>query len=100
MNISVWILKFFRQPLTFYKKLGLSVFTLIILILFFKLLFFKIQHSESDYSDSNFRVLGLNIPSKLDFAGELVPQNDYEIKESLEQEFFGNKSCSKLSFIS
>lgn len=99
MNISVWILKSFRQPLTFYKKLGLSVFTLIILILFFKLLFFKIQHSESDYSDSNFRVLGLNIPSKLDFAGELVPQNDYEIKESLEQEFFGNKSWKNSSLI-
>lgn len=99
MSISVWILKSFRKPLTFYKKLGLSVFILILFISILKLLFFKIHHLESDYTDGNFRVLGLNIPAKLDFAGELVPQNDYEIKESLEQEFFANKSWKNSSLI-
>ena len=37
-----------------------------------------------DYANSNYKVLGLNIPTNLEFAGERVPQNDYEIKESLE----------------
>lgn len=72
-------------------------FTVVIIIL--KLSFFKIYYSESDYANGNFKVLGLNIPSKLDFAGELVPQNDYEIKESLEQEFFANKSWKSSSLV-
>lgn len=50
-----------------------------------------------DYSNSNFKVLGLNIPANLEFAGERVPQNDYEIKESLEKEFFANKSWKNSS---
>ena len=75
------------------------MFTCIIFISIIKLTFLKIQYAESDYTDGNFRVLGLNIPSKLDFAGELVPQNDYEIKESLEQEFFANKSWKNSSLI-
>jgi membrane-bound lytic murein transglycosylase D len=55
------------------------------------------RQSIFDYSNSNFKVLGLNMPSNLEFAGERVPQNDYEIKESLEKEFFTNKSWKKSS---
>ena len=71
----------------------------IIVITILKLSFHTIRYSENDYANGNFNVLGLNIPSKLDFAGELVPQNDYEIKESLEQEFFANKSWKNSSLI-
>lgn len=99
MSISVWILKNFKHPLSLHKKIGIGMFTCIIFISIIKLTFLKIQYAESDYTDGNFRVLGLNIPSKLDFAGELVPQNDYEIKESLEQEFFANKSWKNSSLI-
>lgn len=99
MSISVWILKFFRTPSSLYKKLGVSVFAFIVVTIILKLSFSKIQYSENDYANGNFKVLGLNIPSKLDFAGELVPQNDYEIKESLEQEFFANKSWKSSSLV-
>jgi hypothetical protein len=99
VSISIWILKFFKHPTSLYQKLGMSMCVFIILIITIKLSFSKIQYSESDYTDGNFRVLGLNIPSKLDFAGELVPQNDYEIKESLEQEFFANKSWKNSSLV-
>lgn len=50
------------------------------------------KYNPYDYSNANFKVLGLNIPVNLQFAGERVPQNDYEIKESLEKEFFANKT--------
>ncbi|MCW3078329.1 MAG: Murein transglycosylase [Bacteroidetes bacterium] len=46
------------------------------------------------YSNNNFYVLGLNIPSTLDFCGEKIPSNNYEIKKHLDREFF-NKSYWK-----
>lgn len=52
---------------------------------------------QYDYSDSNFKILGLNIPANLHFAGEKVPHNDFEIKENLEKEFFTNKSWKRSS---
>jgi membrane-bound lytic murein transglycosylase D len=72
--------------------MSVFVFTVVITIL-------KLSIPKNYYSNGNFKVLGLNIPSKLDFAGELVPQNDYEIKESLEQEFFANKSWKSSSLV-
>ncbi|MBA3664723.1 MAG: transglycosylase SLT domain-containing protein [Bacteroidetes bacterium] len=42
------------------------------------------------YSNNNFYVLGVNIPSTLDFCGEKIPSNNYEIKKNLEKEFFSN----------
>jgi hypothetical protein len=54
------------------------------------------------YSDNNFNVLGLNIPSTLDFCGEKIPANNYEIKKNLEKEFFSNsywKANSGILFV-
>ena len=61
---------------------------------------FTVFHPDNnpyDYSNANFKVLGLNIPVNLEFAGERVPQNDYQIKESLEKEFFANKTWKNSS---
>ena len=98
MTISVWILKIFREPTPLYKKtyLSLASWTLISFLIMF-IGFDPNQKITLDYSNSNFKVLGLNIPINLEFAGERVPQNDYEIKESLEKEFFANKSWKNSS---
>ena len=98
MTISVWILKIFREPTPLYKKtyLSLALWTLISFLIMFAS-FDPNQTIHLDYANSNFKVLGLNIPANLEFAGERVPQNDYEIKESLEKEFFTNKSWKNSS---
>ena len=97
MTISVWILKFFREPISLYKKTYVSFVSWFIILAIFKLIAFTPSNELVDYSNSNFKVLGLNIPANLEFAGERVPQNDYEIKESLEKEFFTNKSWKNSS---
>lgn len=40
------------------------------------------------YTNNNFYVLGLNIPANLEFCGEKIPSNDFNIKKDLEKEFF------------
>jgi membrane-bound lytic murein transglycosylase D len=92
VNLSVWILKFFKKPTPLYIKTFTSLIVLFLVLLVFKLILFNPQKNALDYSNTNFKVLGLNIPSNLEFSGEKVPQNDFEIKESLEKEFFSNKS--------
>jgi len=57
------------------------------------------KRSGADYRDANFKVLGLNMPVNLEFAGEKVPQNDYEIKESLEKEFLTDDVWQNSSLI-
>lgn len=97
MTISVWIIKLFRAPSPLYKKIYVSFGAIFLLFLFIKLIVYKPQTNFSDYTNSNFKVLGLNLPGNLQFAGEKVPQNDYEIKENLEKEFFTNKSWKRSS---
>lgn len=97
MTLSVWILKIIREPSPLYKKTIVSFLLWTFISLLYKFSSTTIQLSSSDYTNSNFEVLGLNIPSNLQFAGERVPQNDYEIKESLEKEFFNNKSWKSSS---
>ncbi len=91
MTISVWLLKIFREPSPLYKKTFFSLLIWVFINFSISIVNFNPQFT-TDYSDSNYRVLGLNIPTNLAFAGERVPLNDYEIKESLEKEFFSNKS--------
>lgn len=53
------------------------------------------------YTDANAGVMGLHIPRNLNFCGEKIPANDFEIKRDLEREFFSNaywKSNSLLLF--
>ncbi len=97
MTLSVWILKLFREPSSQTKKIVVSFCSWLIIISMIRTISFRVSSADNDYSNSNFKVLGLNIPSKLEFSGERVPQNDYEIKESLEKEFFANKSWKNSS---
>jgi membrane-bound lytic murein transglycosylase D len=97
VTISVWILKIFRETTPLYKKAYVSFVSWFIIIFLIKAISFNPHQISSDYSNSNFKVLGLNIPANLQFAGERVPQNDYEIKESLEKEFFANKTWKNSS---
>ncbi len=97
MNVSVIILKFFTEKTSETNRTYISFFTLIIIIFLFKIISFRVNNDSLEYSNSNFEVLGLNLPSNLSFAGEKVPLNDFEIKESLEKEFFGNKSWKSSS---
>lgn len=97
MTISVWIIKLFREPSPLYKKIYVSFGAILLLNLFIRFISFSPKKDFSDYSNSNFKVLGLNMPSNLQFSGERVPQNDYEIKENLEKEFFANKSWKRSS---
>ena len=99
MTISVWIIKFFHEPTSHIKKVCVSLVLWCVIIFLLKLILSGVQLSENDYLNSNSKVLGLNIPINLDFAGERVPQNDYEIKESLEAEFFSNKSWKNSSLV-
>ena len=97
MTLSVWILKLFREPSSYLKKIYVSFGFVFLLVIFFRIISFIPNSKFSDYSNANFKVLGLNLPANLQFAGEKVPQNDYEIKESLEKEFFNNKSWKRSS---
>ncbi len=99
MTISVWIIKLFKEPSTHTKKTYVSFVCVCFIIFILKFVFINSNFIESDYINTNLKVLGLNIPSNLEFAGEKVPQNDYEIKESLEAEFFSNKSWKNSSLI-
>ena len=99
MTISVWILKFFRKQSPLYKKTYVSFVLWILISFMVKFISFNPNKISLEYINSNFEVLGLNIPSNLQFAGERVPQNDYEIKESLEKEFFENKSWKNSSLV-
>lgn len=99
MTISVWILKLFNKPTSHIKKVYVCFIFLCLNVFVFKFLFLNTNYSENDYVNNNLKILGLNIPANLDFAGEKVPQNDYEIKESLEAEFFTGKSWKKSSIL-
>ncbi|MBP6755901.1 MAG: lytic transglycosylase domain-containing protein [Bacteroidia bacterium] len=97
MNISVWILRLFVGKTSIHLKTYFVFLVWFFIIFFGKVTLFKMDEFPLDYANTNFRVLGLNFPKKLSFAGEKVPLNDFEIKESLEKEFFENKSWKKSS---
>lgn len=42
------------------------------------------------YTNNNFYVFDLNIPANLEFCGEKIPSNDFDIKKDLEKEFFNS----------
>jgi membrane-bound lytic murein transglycosylase D len=99
MNISVSIIRYFSKDKSFLNRYFVSLSTWLIIIYLIKIISFHVKTDCLDYSNSNFKVLGLNLPTNLSFAGEKVPLNDFEIKESLEKEFFGNKSWKSSSII-
>jgi len=42
------------------------------------------------YTNNNFYVFNLSIPAHLEFCGEKIPSNDFDIKKDLEKEFFNS----------
>jgi len=82
MNVSVWILKFFNENTPEKKRIYFAFVSWIFIIFLVKTISFKAIDDGLDYSNTNFKVLGLNLPANLSFAGEKVPLNDFEIKES------------------
>lgn len=44
--------------------------------------------NEISYTNNNFYVFDLNIPADLEFCGEKIPSNNYNIRKDLEKEFF------------
>jgi membrane-bound lytic murein transglycosylase D len=68
----------------------LTVFLCLYVLL--KIYVYNPPTNEVAYSNNNFYVLGLNIPPNLEFCGEKIPSNNYEIKNDLEREF---KSSSR-----
>lgn len=81
----------------FFSRLNLTTLTVVFFVVFVALfIFLKIyilqpSNNSLSYSNNNQNVLGLNIPSNLEFCGEKIPANSMAIKEDLEQEFFNNK---------
>ena len=69
--------------LVFFIVFGLVYFLL-------KIFVYPPTPNSISYSDNNFYVLSLSIPAHLDFCGEKIPSNDYDIKEALEKEFFSS----------
>ncbi|MBA2610779.1 MAG: lytic transglycosylase domain-containing protein [Bacteroidetes bacterium] len=80
----------------FFSRLNLTslsvVFFVVFVALFIFLKIYIIQPSNNSlsYSNNNQNVLGLNIPSNLEFCGEKIPSNSLAIKDDLEKEFFTN----------
>ena len=64
----------------------LLLFVLIYVIL--KVFVYYPSPNQVSYTNNNFYVFDLNIPANLDFCGEKIPSNDYDIKKDLEKEFF------------
>ncbi len=58
--------------------------------LLLKLFWPQPQENQLSYSDNNFYVLDLSIPADLDFCGEKIPSNNYEIRDDLKKEFFSS----------
>ncbi|MBL7920387.1 MAG: lytic transglycosylase domain-containing protein [Bacteroidia bacterium] len=81
----------------FISKLNLPSLTVAFFVVFvalfvlLKVYFIEPSSNLLSYSNNNQNVLGLNIPSNLEFCGEKIPANSLAIKEDLEQEFFNNK---------
>ncbi|MGZ4090021.1 MAG: transglycosylase SLT domain-containing protein, partial [Bacteroidia bacterium] len=73
----------FQKVLVFFCFLLAGYFVL-------RIYFYVPSENTVTYSNNNFYVLGVNIPSTLDFCGERIPSNNYEIKKNLEREFFSN----------
>lgn len=61
-----------------------------VLYVFFKCFILSPTENDLSYANTNFYVLDLSIPPNLDFCGEKIPANNYEIKDDLKKEFFSS----------
>ena len=80
----------FRQLIIYNRLIQTFAFFLVFVFTYILLKTLVIQPSPNAlaYTNNNFYVLGLNIPANLEFCGEKIPSNDFNIKKDLEKEFF------------
>lgn len=75
------------------KYLTAALF-LMCLLLGLNLFVFSNKRIEDDYYKNefakNYKIYSLNLPAKLDFAGEMVPLNQFDVRESLDRELLLN----------
>lgn len=74
---------------TFALSLVIFIF-LSLFYLFLKSWIFSPTENKVSYTNNNFYVLDLSIPAHLDFCGEKIPFNNYQIRDDLEKEFFSS----------
>ncbi|MBK9283885.1 MAG: lytic transglycosylase domain-containing protein [Sphingobacteriaceae bacterium] len=84
------IFKFFNN-LTLGKLIILFFLIFSIAYIIFRSFISPSSVNNLSYSNNNFSVLGMNIPTHLDFCGEKIPSNNFAISKSLEKEFFTDK---------
>ena len=66
---------------------------LFVTLLFFVIIVFALSSYKFEYANKfkeKYSVFSLSIPEKLDFAGEQVPLNNFDVKESLDRELHVN----------
>lgn len=77
-----------------YKNKYLTAGFFLLLLLGINLIVFSGKRSNDDYYKNEFRknykVYSLNLPSRLDFAEEPVPLNQFDVRESLDRELLLN----------
>ncbi|MFY8028160.1 MAG: lytic transglycosylase domain-containing protein, partial [Bacteroidia bacterium] len=76
------------------KKYSTAVVVLMLLLLGVNLIVYSNKRNTDDYYvnefNKNYKVYSLNLPSKLIFAGEDVPLNQFDVRESLDRELLLN----------
>lgn len=75
------------------KKLFLFILIGVLFISFFVFSFFKNSFTDEEHSlkfQNNYCVYSLNIPDTLDFAGERLPMENFDIREALDRELLVN----------
>jgi membrane-bound lytic murein transglycosylase D len=83
-----------RLPGSFYKMLLAFTFLLVLLGII-RIFSFSSNRSDDDelykkYFKNNYRIFSVNIPNDLNFCNELVPIQDFEVRERIDREFLIN----------
>ncbi|PBQ33798.1 murein transglycosylase [Sphingobacteriaceae bacterium] len=66
------------------------LFAFVVFYFFLKAYILPPLPNSVSYTNNNFYVFDLNIPPDLQFCGEKIPSNDFDIKKDLEKEFFNS----------
>lgn len=84
------------NKITNYCVLSIAFFIHIFLGYFLLKNYFLKQEISADYVTPTENLFRLSFPKDIHFAGEIIPQNDYSIKENLDKEFSDNSSKSSM----
>lgn len=75
------------------KRIGAALFLFALLCVFYTVLrtyIYPPSRNTVSWSNNNFYVLDLSIPADLEFCGEKIPSNNFEIRDDLKKEFFNS----------